>query len=196
MQKHSEAFMETALHIVFERIEPSDFLRRRIEREVAALEKRYGRITACKVSVEGPGHRHRQGGLYAFRVTLELPGGVHLAASRNPPSAQSHEDAYVALRDVFRALRRQLQSHVRARNEEPKKSFTQPHGVIERLLPEKDCGFVRADDGREIYFHKNAVLGEPFEALRIGAEVRFNEEEGRDGPQASTVHVYGPRHRR
>lgn len=183
--------MQTALHIAFERMEPSDFLRQRIEREVAALEKRYGRITACQVFVEGPGHRHRQGGLYAFRVALELPGGVHLSASRNPPSAQQHEDAYVALRDVFRALRRQLQDHVRAREDEPKQLISQPHGVIERLVPEKACGFIRADDGREIYFHKNSVLEEPFESLRVGAEVRFSEEEGRDGPQASTVHVYG-----
>jgi cold shock CspA family protein/ribosome-associated translation inhibitor RaiA len=187
--------MQTALQIVFERMEPSDFLRQRIEREVAALEKRYGRITRCSVFVEGPGDHHRHGGLYAFRVSLQLPGGVHLSASRNPPSAQQHEDAYVALRDVFRALRRQLQEQTRARQDEPKQPFTQPHGVIERIFPEKSCGFIRADDGREIYFHKNAVLEAPLDALRIGAEVRFSEEEGRDGPQASTVHVYGTSHR-
>lgn len=182
--------MQTALHIAFERMEPSDFLRHRIEREVASLEKRYGRITACQVFVEGPGDRHRQGGLYAFRVALELPGGVHLSASRNPPAAHQHEDAYVALRDVFRALRRQLQDHARALQQAPKQPFTQPHGVIERLVPEKACGFIRADDGREIYFHKNAVLDDPFETLRVGAEVRFSEEEGKDGPQASTVRAY------
>lgn len=187
--------MQTALHIAFERMEPSDFLRQRIEREVAALEKRYGRITACQVFVEGPGERHRQGGLYAFRVALELPGGVHLSASRNPPSAQQHEDAYVALRDVFRALRRQLQDRVRARQDEPKQQFTQPHGVIERIVPDQACGFIRADDGREIYFHKNAVLGDRFETLRVGADVRFSEEEGRDGPQASSVRVYGASNR-
>lgn len=187
--------MQTALHITFERMEPSDFVRQRIEREVAALEKRYGRITACRVFVEGAGDRHRQGGLYAFRVALELPGGARLSASRNPPAAQQHEDAYVALRDVFRALRRQLRDHVQARQDEPRHASSQPHGIIERLVPEKACGFIRADDGREIYFHEHAVLDHPFDALRVGAEVHFSEEEGRDGPQASSVHVYGTSHR-
>ena len=63
-------------HSSFERMEPSDFVRQRVEREVAGLEKRYGRITSCSVFVEGPGDHHRHGGLYAFRAALELPGGV------------------------------------------------------------------------------------------------------------------------
>lgn len=176
-------------------MEPSDFVRQRIEREVAALEKRYGRITSCNVFVEGPGHHHRHGGLYAFRVALELPGGVHLAASRNPHADRAHADAYVALRDVFRALRRQLRDCVCAREEEAKQTPCQPHGVIERLLLDKGHGFIRADDGREIYFHKNSVLHDSFDTLRLGAEVRFSEEEGKDGPQASIVHAYGVSHR-
>jgi cold shock CspA family protein/ribosome-associated translation inhibitor RaiA len=183
--------METALHIAFEQMEPSDFVRQRIEREVAGLEKRYGRITSCNVFVEGPGDHHRQGGLYAFRVALELPGGVHLSASRNPPADHAHEDAYVALKDVFRALRRQLSDRVLERQEEPKQPPSQPHGIIERLFLDKGHGFIRADDGREIYFHKNSVLHDPFDTLRVGAEVRFSEEEGKDGPQASSVHAYG-----
>jgi cold shock CspA family protein len=100
------------------------------------------------------------------------------------------------LRDVFRALRRQLQDKVRMREDAPKQPFTHPHGVIERIVPEKACGFIRADDGRELYFHKNAVLGAKFNALRVGAEVRFSEGDGRDGPQASTVHVTATLHRR
>lgn len=187
--------MQSALHISFERMEPSDFLRQRIEREVAGLEKRYGRITSCNVFVEGPGDHHRHGGLYAFRVALELPGGVHLSASRNPPADHAHADAYVALRDVFRALRRQLSDRVRERQEEAQRPPSQPHGVIERLLPHKGHGFIRADDGREIYFHKNSVLHDRFDTLRVGAEVRFSEEEGKDGPQASTVHAYGTSNR-
>lgn len=183
--------MQTALHISFERMEPSDFIRQRIEREVAGLEKRYGRITSCNVFVEGPGDRHRSGGLYAFRVALELPGGVHLSASRNPPANHAHADAYVALKDVFRALRSQLSERVHERQEEAKQPSSQPHGIIERLFLDKGHGFIRADDGREIYFHTNSVLNDHIDALRVGAEVRFSEEEGKDGPQASSVHAYG-----
>lgn len=183
--------MQTDLQVAWERLEPSEFLQKRIEREVAGLEKTFGRITSCKVFVEGPGHRHKQGGLYSIRVRLKLPGGKELSASRNPPEAQAHEDPYVAVRDVFDALRRQLRDHVKEWQDTPKQGFTQPHGVIARVFADQGYGFIRSDEGREIYFHRNAVLNDEFDKLRAGTEVRFDEEEGENGPQASTVLAYG-----
>ena len=46
-------------------------------------------------------------------------------------------------------------------------------------------------DGREVYFHENSVLDDGFKKLHAGAEVRFAEEEGEKGPQASTVSLIG-----
>ena len=186
--------MQTELQIAWERLEPSEFLQKKIEREVAGLEKTFGRITSCKVFVEGPGHRHKQGGLYSIRVRLELPGGKELSASRNPAQAQAHEDPYVAVRDAFDALRRQLREHVEDWRETPRQGFTQPHGVVSKVFAEQGYGFIRADDGREIYFHRNAVLNDEFDRLLVGAEVRFDEEAGERGPQATTVHVIGKHH--
>jgi cold shock CspA family protein len=167
-------------------------VRGRIEREVAGLEKTFGRITACDIHIEGPGRRQHKGGLFAVRARLELPGGVEIAASRNPPEDHAHEDAYVAIRDVFRALRRQLRERVRQRREESQHPDTQPHGVVTKLFPEEGYGFLQGDDGQEIYFHRNAVLT-GFEHLCVGSEVHFaeDEEEGEDGPQASTVRAFG-----
>ena len=48
-----------------------------------------------------------------------------------------------------------------------------------------------APDGREIYFHRNSVLDAGFDRVSVGAEVRFVEEEGVRGPQASTVRLVG-----
>jgi cold shock CspA family protein len=182
--------MHTQLQIVWEHIEPSDFLKRRIEREVRSLERTFGRITSCRVHVEGASRRQHQGGLYAVRARLLLPGGQEIDASRNPPHDHAHEDAYVTIRDVFQALKRQLRERVRERREESQHPDTQPHGIVSQLFADKGHGFIRTDDGREIYFHKNAVLS-GFERLRVGAEVHFAEEEGKDGPQASTVRAYG-----
>ena len=109
-----------------------------------------------------------------------------------PPADHAHEDAYVALKDVFRALRRQLSDRVRKQQERGQTaSLPSRIEIIERLFLDKGHGFIRADDGREIYFHKNSVLHDPFDTLRVGAEVRFSEEEGKDGPQASSVNAYG-----
>jgi len=38
------------------------------------------------------------------------------------------------------------------------------------------------------------VVGADFDSLQIGAEVRFAEEMGERGPQASTVHTVGKHH--
>lgn len=184
--------MQSPPQISWEHIDPSDFIKARIDKEIASLEKTFGRIVSCQVFIEGRGGRRRKGDLYAVRVRLELPGGKDLHASRNPPADHAHEDAYVALRDVFRALRRQLRDYTEARRDKVQQAHdTQPHGIVSKLFADEGYGFIRADDGREIYFHRNALLDDDFSRLRVGAEVRFAEEEGEKGPQASTVRAFG-----
>lgn len=46
-------------------------------------------------------------------------------------------------------------------------------------------------DGREIYFHWHSVLHPGFDCLAVGTKVRFVEEPGEKGPQASTVAIAG-----
>jgi cold shock CspA family protein len=45
-----------------------------------------------------------------------------------------------------------------------------------------------------IYFHRNSVLNRDLDTLEIGTEVRFAEEMGNEGPQASSVSVIGKHH--
>ena len=71
---------------------------------------------------------------------------------------------------------------------------TTPHARVSKLFPAKGYGFMATSDGREVYFHRHSVLNEGFDQLAIGAEVTFVEEEGREGPQASTVKVVGRHH--
>ena len=62
------------------------------------------------------------------------------------------------------------------------------------VLAADECGFIETTDGREIYFHRNAVLDGAYRRLRVGSEVRFVEEEGAKGAQASTVRLIGKHH--
>jgi cold shock CspA family protein len=64
-----------------------------------------------------------------------------------------------------------------------------PHGRIARLDRAEGYGFIGTPDGREIYFHRNSVVNAGFDRLEEGDPVRFHEEAGEKGPQASTVHV-------
>jgi cold shock CspA family protein len=59
--------------------------------------------------------------------------------------------------------------------------------VVARLFPEEGYGFLRTPEGREIYFNARSVLKNGFPRLRVGSLVRFVEEAGEEGPQASTV---------
>jgi cold shock CspA family protein len=59
------------------------------------------------------------------------------------------------------------------------------------IVPYEDYGRIKTADGREVYFHRNSFLGGDFDALDIGDKVRFVEEAGENGPQASTVHLIG-----
>jgi len=70
------------------------------------------------------------------------------------------------------------------------------HGRIVRLLPEKNCGFILAADGNELYFHRNSVANGGFDKLAVGDEVRFvaQHSESPEGPQASTVVPLGKHH--
>ncbi len=58
-----------------------------------------------------------------------------------------------------------------------------------------DHGFIRAGDGREFYFHRNAVVNGEFAKLKVGDEVRFADTMGEQGPQASTVTPVGKQNR-
>ena len=57
-----------------------------------------------------------------------------------------------------------------------------------RLAPEDDHGFLESSDGREIYFHRNSVVADGFEALAVGDLIRYVEEDDDLGPQASIVY--------
>ena len=69
-----------------------------------------------------------------------------------------------------------------------------PHGVIAELFPDADYGTIETPDERRIYFHRNSVLGADFDDLEIDMAVRYVEELGAKGPQASTVKVVGKHH--
>ena len=61
-------------------------------------------------------------------------------------------------------------------------------GTIKRLIKERGFGFISAEDGREIFFHRTAVYGFNFESLVEGQSVEFDVERSTKDSQAK-----GPR---
>jgi cold shock CspA family protein len=183
--------METPAQISYEGFKAPERVRERVTQGIAHLETLFGRITACRVAVKAPGHRHRKGGLFEVHIHLTLPDGREVVATRNPPADHAHEDILVAIRDAFRAAERRLQDEAREMRGRVKAHAYGPFATVRSLFPEHDYGFLESADGNEIYFHRNSVLGDAFDSLEIGDRVAFVEEEGEKGPQASTVRLLG-----
>jgi ribosome-associated translation inhibitor RaiA len=84
------------------------------------LERLHDDLLGLDVTVEVPHRRHRQGKLFDVRLKLALPG-TELVVSHEAGAEGAHEDPYVAVRDAFLAMRRQLDAHVRTSRGEVKK---------------------------------------------------------------------------
>ncbi|MBI9019926.1 MAG: HPF/RaiA family ribosome-associated protein, partial [Verrucomicrobia bacterium] len=139
-------------------------------------------------------HRHQlQGKLYRVSVDLTVPGG-EIVASRVSDEHHAHEDAFVASRDAFDAVGRRLEDYVRRRKHRVKMHEAPPHGRVAKVMKEEGYGFIDRSDGTEVYFHRNSVLHDAFETLEVGQEVRFAEEMGDKGSQASSVALVGKHH--
>src|SRR6516225_863440 len=81
--------MQTPVEIDFQGMHGTPDVRASIAKHVAQLERRYGRVTACRVVLKGPSGHHRTGGLYEVNIHLTLPNGreVRSAALRPQTSA-------------------------------------------------------------------------------------------------------------
>ena len=188
--------MQRPLQLRWHNLDPSDAVAAHVRDEAAGLERFWDRITGCAVTLEAPSHHHRHAGSqYRVCIELSVPGGK-LVVGRDPTKTWKHSDLYFSVTSAFREARRQLENHLRRLDARVKVHVPQARAEVARILPEGGYGFLRTQDGREIYFHAHSVLNGGFERLRVGSVVRFVEEAGEEGPQASTVTPVRSRTRR
>jgi cold shock CspA family protein len=174
--------MERPLTLTARGVDLPPGLEQEIRERVAALERFYPRLVGCEVRVEGPGRRHLSGGPYAVNLDLRVPGADPILVNR-----QGQERLERAVDDAFDVAVRRLEDLLRLQRGKVKTHEPpQTPARVMRLFPEESWGLLETADHREVYFHRNSVLGD-FDLLRVGDRVRFHEETGNEGPQASTV---------
>jgi len=184
--------MEIPVKIAYRGLESSATVSELVRKKAARLERYFPRITSCGVTVQAPGAHHRRGKGKHYRVRIELSvPGEKLVVGRDPAKTRSHEDLYAALNAAFREARRQLEDHGRRFDHRVQagERAEPARGTVVRLFPVDGYGFLQTPDGREIYFAGASVLKGAFKRLKVGGEVRYVEEMGDKGPQASTVAV-------
>ena len=60
-------------------------------------------------------------------------------------------------------------------------------GTIKKLVGDRGFGFIVTEEGDEIFFHRTGLVEVEFEALKEGAAVEFDKEQGDKGPRAANV---------
>jgi len=174
-------------------MEPSAAMEADIRDKADKLDQFCGEIMSCRAVVEAQHRHHHKGNLYHVRLDITVPGS-EIVISREHDLHHSHADVYVAIRDAFDNAGRKLEDYNRRRQQHVKTHAVPHHGRIAQLFADEGYGKIESADGREIYFHRNSLLNQPFDQLAVGMEVRFDEEQGDHGPQASTVKTVGKHH--
>jgi CspA family cold shock protein len=57
-------------------------------------------------------------------------------------------------------------------------------GTIARVM-DRGFGFIKTEEGTDLFFHSNDLEGVEFNSLQAGQEVEFEKSEGREGRPAA-----------
>ncbi|MCF8143601.1 MAG: HPF/RaiA family ribosome-associated protein [Deltaproteobacteria bacterium] len=178
------------LEISFRGIRKTEAMDTLIQDQVKKIERLHDHITSCRIAVERRHQHQRSGHPFRIRINIKIPPGHEIVVSKDSSEGDIHDRLQAVLKDAFEAAGRQLKTIVEKQRGETKQHAQQSTGAfVSKLFRDEGYGFLQDLDGREIYFHKNSVLSDGFERLEPGTGVRYVEEPGEKGPQASTVQI-------
>ncbi len=93
-----------------------------------------------------------------------------------------------ALTDRFGTGRARTRGRTRGRaRRAPMPSGPKVKGRIKKLVRDRGFGFVRGDDGKEVFFHRSGLGANDYDSLSEGDLVEYVVQEGPRGPRAENV---------
>lgn len=155
----------------------------KIENEKERLSRHHpGLVHNLRVTIEGT-KSHKEGG-YELIVVASVPNDTVVVKRKG-------EKVRVLLGDAFDTMGQQLKELQRKRRQTVKVQEgavpSSGEGIIKKVFPFEFYGFIATPEGREIYFHENALKDVKIADLNEGDAVKFGESEGDKGPSASWV---------
>ncbi len=182
--------MQVPLDITYRDVEKSSAIDNLIRSKIEKLEEVCDHIISCHVAVERAHTHPSHGSPYRVRLDLTVPPGHELAVDKNPSEGVQYDTLESVIREAFDAARSQLQTLTEKQQNHVKRHPEQAvGGIVTKLFPAENYGFLKTPDGQDVYFHRNSVLHSDFDRLTVGSGVQFFITEGREGPQASTVRL-------
>ncbi|TVR52135.1 MAG: HPF/RaiA family ribosome-associated protein [Gemmatimonadales bacterium] len=191
--------MQVPPEIAFRGLEPTDSLKVLILEGIEKLEKVYPNLISCRTVVTDDTPSRHSGHTYRVRLEVGIPKHNVIVDKRDPESIE-HKDVTQAIREAFSIARKRLLEIKERQSGDVKTHDLPPHGRITRLLIDDTgvrYGFLESREGRQVYFHEEALVDLDYDDLEVGDEVRYAAAEGDEGPQASTLarldpHRIGP----
>ncbi|HKB84955.1 MAG TPA: HPF/RaiA family ribosome-associated protein [Ignavibacteriaceae bacterium] len=182
--------MQIPLEISYRDVKKTDDIDNLIREKVNKMERICDYMTSCRVAVEKPQRTINDGNPYRVRIAMRVPPGHELVVERKPGEGEMSDGLEKVIRYAFDAAKKQLEKLTEKQRENIKQHPQQEvAAIVDRIFYEDGYGFLRTINGREIYFHKNSVVNKDFKEIETGMGVNFFEEQGEEGPQASTVHI-------
>ncbi|CAN1722878.1 HPF/RaiA family ribosome-associated protein [Hyphomicrobium sp. 1Nfss2.1] len=187
--------MERPLQIAFKNVESSASMEALIRDRAKRLQRFYPNITGARVVVEIP-HRSPEGAKppLAIAVEVDIPGRGPVVAKGEEERRQVNGDHSPIVNRVFEAAERQLEQISAIRKGEVKvHGAAGDTGVVVRIFPDQNYGFVEVKDSPDLYFSREVCGNGSFENIKIGSLVHVTRavSEGPMGPQASSVKLLG-----
>lgn len=181
--------------------------------KIAGLEKVCNYITGIRVAIEKDQGRHQMGNPYRIRLDIRVPPNHEIVVSRQTvlhndtrmPAEPETDLAMIykrqsrlrkdeplptAIRYTFDSARRRLKKLVELQRKQIKTHpQNQVMGFIEKIFRDGDYGFIRSLQGQQVYFHKNSIIHIDWDRLEVGTGIRYVEENGDKGLQASSLEI-------
>ena len=155
----------------------------KIDEEKTRLERHHaGFVHHLRVTIESTSS-HREGG-YEVRLVASIPNDTVVVKRKG-------EKVKTLVVDAFNTMSLQLKEQQRKKRQsfkvQTEAASTISEGVVKSIYPYESYGFIVTPQGREIYFHENALKDISLGQLAEGDGVKFGEAEGDKGPCASWV---------
>lgn len=189
--------MKRPLQIAFKNVESSASLETLIRERVERLQRFHPHITGARVVVEVP-HRSPESGKLPLGIAVEIdvPGRNPVIAKGQQDRREVKGDRSAIVNRVFEAAERQLEQIAAIRKGEVKQHGSAGDtGIVVRIFPEQNYGFIEVKDSPDLYFSREVVGNGSFEHITVGSMVHVTRAstEGPMGPQASSVKLMGAR---
>lgn len=181
--------MEVPPEMAFRGVEPTDELKNRILDGIETLEGVYPNLISCRSMVADDTPDQTSGKNYRVRLEIGIPGKA-VVVDRQHPDADERPTLVQTINEAFSIARKRLVKAKKLQRGETKVHELPPHGRVVRLLVDDTgvrYGFIENREGRQIYFHEEALVDLEYDDLEVGDEVRYAAAQGDEGLQASTV---------